>query len=184
MANKMNLQLQQTEFNVYDINSLNLIDNEEDRNLLLKCLSDETFLTDGGLFISDLKRQWDKYGKLSIRQMSIILKRAKQFYSDLLIADTMIFYYKGEKIFIENAKVVSIEEVETNNFGLTNKVKFVDDKNITYFMKTVSKKFLDIFNLSLKDKMAIDVFAEVCFSRPGKPYFYLSAKSAKVKMAM
>lgn len=165
-------------------NTLELIESAEDRLLFVRVFKDHEFLKYGSGFIKDINRRWVKTGTLSMKQIEVALRIAKEFDANKKAMAAMLPYRKDDEILVERVSVESIVEVDLPSYCghivRTNEVKLKHESGAIFIIKTNAKKLLTVFEDALTGKISVDVFAVVKFVNETKPIVHLSAKGAKV----
>lgn len=169
--------------------------NDEQRSVFLNLVRGEMF-TDarGGAtiskfandFVASISMQFQRYGNLSDKQISAILRQAEKTAKKEKARERYVDYSRDERVEIFG-KVQSIQEVEVTNITYysttwTNKINVRTENGQNFVIKTTSKKLLSVFNEALESKKDVRIDSKVTWVSPEKTTVCLSSKGMKLSI--
>ncbi len=136
-------------------------------------------------FIADVVAKWNRFGKLSEKQMNMIIESYERDRQRVAVAETIEeFFVVGEKTSVKNLEVVSIKEVEVDGAfsGWTTKIQLKNRSGIFFSIKTNSEKIINLFKDAQEAHRKVNVQATIKWHFTDSDTVILTSRGLKVEI--
>lgn len=164
--------------------------NEIPQNLAKQFISaiEKSSSITGNDFVDDIRRKWDKFGNLSLNQISAFVRIVSNSDKKETISDAIESFFEiGQEENLTNLKVQKVElHTKINEFGQpeTRTVIFLifEKSGVRFRISTNNKKMIKVFQDAMDDGKNVNVQATTKWHPPGADFIILKPVKIKIEV--